>query len=370
MNGWISSRSDRNSLTACVCSDPTEASGSGRDRFEAWRVIVKIRRVLAAAGVGLVVAGAASAALGGAKTDTALDRRLVEQAATESKILSDHFAKAKIEILKASQNPAFATFYSLPGTREERIAAGGPVIQAMQAQMKDLEGLFPDGIVSEVCFIHGAGAENARIVGDHVALASELSLDETVSPFFAETLSTKPGDVFQARPYISPDTKQWVVSNSTLLPVGDRNALLHFEVSLESFRKLMTGPGLQDAIVIERSSGNVILDFDHEIKGSGPLESADEPSYEGLQRTQEVGAPVTLNGERLAFHRVAGGPSNANDWILVTKAKASGPTIPLIVSIGAAVAGLVLLLLSLVVGRRTPSGAVLTRDDRELVGMR
>jgi hypothetical protein len=124
-------------------------------------VVVKIRRVLAVAGIGLVVAGAASAALGGPRVGTALDRHLVEQAAAESKILSDHFAKAKVEILKASQNPAFATFYSLPGTREEKIAAGGPVIEAMQAQMKDLEALFPDGIVSEVCFIHGAGAENA-----------------------------------------------------------------------------------------------------------------------------------------------------------------------------------------------------------------
>jgi hypothetical protein len=331
---------------------------------------VNIRRVLAAAGVGLVVAGAASAALGGAKIDSALDRHLVEQAAAESKILSDHFAKAKIEILKASQNPAFASFYSLPGTREERIAAGGPVLQAMQAQMKDLEGLFPDGIVSEVCFIHGAGAENARIVGDHVALASELSIDETVSPFFAETLSTKPGDVYQARPYVSPDTKQWVVSNSTLLPVGDRKALLHFEVSLESFRKLMTGPGLQDAIVIERSTGNVILDFDHKIEGSGPLESPNEPSYAGLPRTQEVGAPVTLNGERLAFHRVSAGATNANDWILVTKGKVADRTIPLIASIGAAAVGLVLLVLSLVVGRRTPSVAVPNRDDRELVGVR
>jgi hypothetical protein len=333
-------------------------------------MIVKIRRVLAAAGVGLVVAGAASAALGGAKNDTALDRRLVEQAATESKILSDHFAKAKTEILKASQNPAFASFYALPGTREERIAAGGPVIDAVQAQMKQLEGLFPDGIVSEVCFIHGVGAENARIVGDHVALASELSADETVSPFFAETLSTKPGDVYQARPYVSPDTKQWVVSNSTLLPVGDRNALLHFEVSLESFRKLMTGPGLQDAIVIERSTGNVILDFDHEIKGGGQLESPNEASYAGLQRTQEVGAPVTLNGERLAFHRVNSDPMNANDWILVTKGNLSGRTIPMIASIGAAAAGMVLLALSLLVGRRTPSVAVPNRDDRELVGLR
>jgi hypothetical protein len=333
-------------------------------------MIVKIRRVLAVAGVGLVVAGAASAALGGAKIDSALDRHLVEQAAAESKILSEHFAKAKTEILKASQNPAFATFYSLPGTRDEKIAAGGPVIEAIQVQMKYLEGLFPDGIVSEVCFIHGAGPENARIVGDHVASASELSADETVSPFFAETLSTKPGEVYQAKPYISPDTKQWVVSNSTLMPVGDHNALLHFEVSLESFRKLMTGPGLQDAIVIERSTGDVILDFDHEIVGSGPLESPNEASYAGLQRTQEVGAPVTLNGERLAFHRVDAGAGNANDWILVTKGKLSGRTLPLIASIGAAAAGLVLLILSTIVGRRTPSADVPHRDDRELVGVR
>jgi hypothetical protein len=327
---------------------------------------VKMNRLLAVAGAGLIVAGAGSAAVGGARADGAQDRRLSEQAAVEGKILSDHFERARLEVLKAAQSPSFAAFYTLPGTREAKLAAGGPVVQQIQAELKTLEALFPDGIVSEVCFIHGAGAENARIVGDHVAEVSELSADETVSPFFAETLSTKVGDVYQAQPYISPDTKQWVVSNSTLLPVGDRNALLHFEVSLESFRKLMTGPGLQDAIVIERSTGDVILDFDHEIKGEGALVSPDEASYAGLQRTQDVGAPVTLNGERLAFNRVKVGPGNANDWILVTKDKAPARTVPLIASMGAGAAGFVALLLSIIISRRKDDAGLPT-PEREMV---
>ncbi len=329
---------------------------------------VKTNRLLAVVGAGLIVAGAGSAVAGGPQANGAQDRRLSEQAAVESKILSDHFEKARLEVLQAAKNPAFAAFYTLPGTRDQKLAAGGPVVEEIRGQLKTLEGLFPAGIVTEVCFIHGAGEENARIVGDHVAEASELSADETVSPFFARTLTTNVGEVYQAQPYISPDTKEWVVSNSTVMPIGDRNALLHFEVSLESFRKLMTAPGLQDAIVIERSTGDVILDFDHEIKGAGALVSPDEASYAGLRRTDEVGAPVTLNGERLAFNRVKASPTNSNDWILVTKDNAPSRTVPLVASLGAGAAGLIALVLSMILGRKKDSALPTPEREKVTVG--
>jgi hypothetical protein len=358
---WSFSLTWRQYSDACLCP-------ANRPALNVLENAVKTNRLLAIAGAGLIVAGAGSAVAGGARADAAQDRRLGEQAAVESKILSDHFEKARLEVLKAAQSPSFAAFYALPGTRDEKLAAGGPVVQKIQTELKELEAFFPNGMVSEVCFINGTGQENARVVDKLVAEVSDLSEDETVSPFFSQTLSTKVGQVYQAKPYISPDTNEWVVSNSTLMPVGDRNALLHFEVSLESFRKLMTGPGLQDAIVIERTSGDVILDFDHKIEGTGKLVSEDEANYSELQRSREVGAAVTLNGERLAFNRVKVDESNANDWILVTKDKAPTRSVPLIASLGAGAAGLIALMLSVVVGRRKDDTAQ-TTPEREMVSV-
>jgi hypothetical protein len=46
--------------------------------------------------------------------------------------------------------------------------------------------------------------------------------------------------VYQARPYVSPDTREWVISNSTLMPSADgsKQATVHFEVTIASFRKV------------------------------------------------------------------------------------------------------------------------------------
>jgi hypothetical protein len=83
-----------------------------------------------------------------------------------------------------------------------------------------LEELFP-GSIGEACFIDRAGAENARVVRGARALPKDLMPEESMNPFFAPTFALRPGQVYQARPYESPDTGEWVISNSTLLPTGD-----------------------------------------------------------------------------------------------------------------------------------------------------
>ncbi len=114
----------------------------------------------------------------------------------------------------------------------------GRTVDQANAALAYLERLYP-GAIGEACFIDRAGAENARVVRGQRAIPAELSTDESQAPFFAPTSAMRQGEVFQAKPYISPDIKEWVISNSTALPTGDgsRAAIVHFEVTIESFRR-------------------------------------------------------------------------------------------------------------------------------------
>ena len=69
------------------------------------------------------------------------------------------------------------------------------------------------------------------------------------------------GQVYQARPYVSPDTKEWVISNSTLMPTADgsKPAIVHFEVTIESFRKVAASLGSRfDIMVVDARTGQVV----------------------------------------------------------------------------------------------------------------
>ena len=72
-----------------------------------------------------------------------------------------------------------------------------------------------------------------------IAPVKELSDDETKAPFFKPAFALRPGEVYQARPYVSPDTHEWVVANATPVATGTGSprAIVHFEVTMESFRE-------------------------------------------------------------------------------------------------------------------------------------
>src|SRR3954471_7818760 len=144
-----------------------------------------------------------------------------------------------------------------------------------------LETLFP-GSIGEACFIDRSGAEVARMVRGERATVEGLSLDESKNPFFAPTFALPIGSVYQARPYVSPDTKEWVISNSTPLDTADKSkpAILHFEVTVESFRAAAARTGQYDVKVLDRQTGQIVFDS---------------------ARPQAVGAPLGQPGDtRLA----------------------------------------------------------------------
>src|SRR6266540_3443172 len=81
----------------------------------------------------------------------------------------------------------------------------GHAIAALEGALAYSERLFPDSI-GEACFIDHGGPENARVVRGVRARPADLSPDESGNPSFRPTFALPQGQVYQARPYVSPDT--------------------------------------------------------------------------------------------------------------------------------------------------------------------
>jgi diguanylate cyclase (GGDEF)-like protein len=243
----------------------------------------------------------------------ARDRSLAYQAHTERAALDDYFARARALTSLLSQNPAFRHFYEAPGARAAKVRAQIQPTREAQAALAYLETLFPSSI-GEACFIDAGGAENARAVRGQVAPLSELSPDETGAPFFAPTFALPPGAVFQSLPYVSPDTKDTVIANSTAIPMvnGTKPAIVHFEIALESFRQVSSFQAADaDLAIVDADTGRVILGGKHgELLPTGmQLGARAEPA---------AGHGHFMIGKhRASFEAIAKSAHNQNHWLVV-----------------------------------------------------
>lgn len=212
-----------------------------------------------------VVLLSVSFALGAREREQAtaeLDRRLATTVAEETLLLENYFERARSIALLTSRNPAFVAFYEARGGRWDKIVRGEPAIEQANEALAYLQQLFPTSI-GEACFIHVTGPENARVVRGVYATPEDLAPDESANPFFGPTFALDEGQVYQAPPYVSPDTGEWVISNSTLIPTegGSKRAIVHFEVTVESFRETAAALGDRATIrVVDASTGAVIID--------------------------------------------------------------------------------------------------------------
>ncbi len=294
------------------------SSQSRRRALGRW-LLLAAGLVLLASAVGFGVTGNRNAA------NESRDRTLSAQVSLQSQLLENYFDRARSVILVSAQNPAFRDFYRAPGGRETKIAGGGPLIDDVTAALSYLETLYPGEVLGEVCFIDQSGAENARVVGPHVAGLTELSTDEAENPFFAPTLAMIPGEVFQAAPYVSPDTHHWVISNSTPMQTNDgRQAILHFEVTLDSFRSALKGAGPNHTTIVDAATGDIILDLDSPLVLGGPLGDPDHSAFHIPAGAEGTHGLFSSNGKRIAYQRVEATAGNANDWLVVTETAVDG----------------------------------------------
>ena len=307
-------------------------------------IVRRASLLLLAVGIAGLPVGIGASMAAHVSATTALDGALANRATGQTQLLQDYFAKARAVNLITAQNPSLRDFFELPGGRTERLAAPGPQLAEIRAALGYLERLYPDSI-GEACVIDKSGAEIARVVNSKDTNVADLSLAEASNPFFPATFKLPLGEVYHASPYVSTDTNEWVISNSTLVPNADgfRQALVHFEITIESFRKT-AGQGSQfPVLVVDRHTGRVIIDSSAPQRTGAPLGRGDA-GFEVLRDKQQRRGSLNLDGRRAAYQVMDRTAGNANDWTVVAFApKAIGllygaDTWPLLLSVVSLVA--------------------------------
>jgi diguanylate cyclase (GGDEF)-like protein len=271
----------------------------------------------------LLPVGIGSGASAHSHAVAALDGALANTASAQAQVLEDYFSRARSIDLLTAKNPAFRHFYARPGTRAAKVRGGGQVLDEVNEALGNLEELFPDSI-GEACFIDRAGPENARMVRGVRATLADLSPDESGAAFFGPTSALRQGQVYQARPYVSPDTKEWVISNSTLMPSSDgsKRAIVHFEVTIESFRKVAASlTDRFDVLVVDARTGQVVVDSRHPQRIGAPLGRPDDRRFRPITQAGTPRGSRSVGDRPLVYQRLQRQPHNANDWYVVAAAR-------------------------------------------------
>ena len=273
-------------------------------------------------------------ALGVAKFDrdrnvSELERTLVAETDEHGAALESYFARSRAIVLLTGNSPAFGKVLGEPGSRREVVRRQSANIADVTHQLGYLEQLYPTSI-GEACFIDLNGEEFARQVRGEIAKPEDLSTVEEQSGFFAPTFALDFGQVHQTRPYVSPDTKEWVVANATLIPQADgrKRAFVHFEVTVESFRRAMGASTAAkqsneyEIRVIDGRSGKVVIDSSHPQRVGAALGLPRDARFAKLATAARSGGVTEVAGHRAAYHRIGSTVGNANDWIVVASARA------------------------------------------------
>jgi diguanylate cyclase (GGDEF)-like protein len=292
---------------------------------------------------------------------TALEQHLKAVAREEVVILGESFERARGLALLTAHNPAFRDFYTAPGEREDKLAHADPAAERVNEALANLIRLDPLTI-GEAGFVDASGAENARVVRGIYATPDELSDDERDAPYFAPVLARSTGQVYQTAPYDSKHTGDWVISYATRMPTPDSvgNAIVHFEVSVESLRRSIAALSEDtDVRILDRRTGSVIIDSEVSQPVAGDLGTGPDPDLSVVRERSTGAGLVSLEGTQAAFRSVPSLPASPNRWVAVVT-PLRPPTV--LGTVGVATFGMLLAALVLLV-----VGAVTFRNaQREL----
>ncbi|WIM93296.1 EAL domain-containing protein [Actinoplanes oblitus] len=246
--------------------------------------------------------------------DHTLDLTLEQQTAA----VRNYFDQSRAIAQMLADSPVFIDFYQAPGTNQQKIAAGGPLLDRVNDTLAYLEELYP-GRISEACFVDRDGTQIARVVDGYPTDAKNLRKNEQKASYFAPTMALGPARVYQTRAYQSPDTGRAVISNSILLTAYGHTGIVHFETSLDSFRMPAT-TGDRTASIVDAESGQVFVDS----RAASTITGNADQTFVPLARAGKLKGTTTLDGRRVAYQRMPATLNNANDWYVAVSAPAAG----------------------------------------------
>lgn len=277
--------------------------------------------------VVLLIIGVSAGFAGHARALVRERNELTQDAAEQAQMLDAYFARASSIILLTAHSSEYRRFYAEPGDRDDRVRRGGATLDAINNSLGYLEQLYPDQI-GEACFIDASGAENARTVRGERAGYADLSPDESKNPFFAPSFALGKDQVYQAKPYVSPDTYEWVISNSTLVPMpdGSKPGIVHFEVTLDSFRREAVARSDRTMLVVDADTGHVVIDSARPQQIGAPLGDPTDARFRSTVHGWVDKGQLQLDRRQAGYQRIAAMPGNANHWYVVAVAtRGAGP---------------------------------------------
>ena len=289
-------------------------------------------------GIALVPVGVGAAVVEHDRAADSRQRALDNEARAQAERLDSYYSRARSLAQITARNPSFRDFYAEPGARSQKIRAQGATVRNANRALAYLEELFP-GSIGEACFIDRRGAENARAVKGDIEPPSALSADETGAPFFDPAFALQPGQVHQSAPYVSPDTNEWVIANSTPIraPGQAKPAIVHFEITIESLRSRAAGSSERfDVAIVNSRTGDVIVDSrvpqragkprEHRhrdgvhLHPAVPLGRPNDERFKSLAGSGARTGTFEVEGRPAAFARVDPPAHNANHWIVAAVA--------------------------------------------------
>jgi diguanylate cyclase (GGDEF)-like protein len=274
------------------------------------------------AGVILVGASVGLSVLGARDDRATLDRGLMREDRKHTEAINEYFGRSRDLMLLQAQNPSFADFYGSAGTRIDKVATGNVHLDQAVHSLAYLEDLY-GGRIGEICFIDHSGAENARLVRGKRAAFSSLSLNESSNAFFWPTFAVGVGQVYQAAAYVSPDTHDLVISNSTVVPglPDGQQAVIHFEVSMASFADITADPSIR-FLIVNTMTGTTIADSRESAEAAAGVSVDDKHAFAALATSGRDDGVTTIGDVRVAFDHLKSTNTNANDWYIIAAAPA------------------------------------------------
>jgi signal transduction histidine kinase/CheY-like chemotaxis protein/HPt (histidine-containing phosphotransfer) domain-containing protein len=291
--------------------------------------------------VSAAVLGLVLTSLQQVKARAVLDRTVASAAQREAEGLARYSAANRAAVLLLSRDPAFSGLFDTGAARRG-------AREHVDESLIYLFNLYPNSIVT-AGVVSDDGAELARVSGGTFVAPRNLSSDVTGAAYFAPALGLPSGEAFNSVPYLD-NSGDWVVSVATKIAAGSgRSAILHFELTLDSFRDQLSAQSGVDTAIVDSRTGRVLLRADTPVQPDRRLGDGQRVTTPGYDSSL-----LTRDNTRVAFAPVPAGSENANRWLV----EAAAPAVPLVPVLPA-----VLLLLLGLVG----AGLVLlsTRGFRE-----